>query len=435
MMSLVLDSLKENPDRFMAYNNGISATAEDVVLTGDGQGSLAITSIRGLQIVNGGQTVASIHRARSRDRLDLSEVHVQAKLTLVSPEQIETLVPLISRYANTQNRVNEADFSSNHPYHVKIQQLSQSIWAPGEQSRWFYERARGQYQVAKAREGVTSARVRRFNTANPSSQRFDKVKLAKYENTWAQFPHVVSFGGQKNFVHFMQRLKRSHPADWVPDAEYYRQLIAKAIIFKQAEKIARQHQFPAYRANAVAYTVGLVSYRTAGRVDLMRIWNHQSVSPALRDTMYDWMPDILDEIVASSEGRNVTEWCKKEDCWRHIQLLDVEVSDVLEAELNEGQPLPTVGAASGQQGVGLTAEDRENIARVMQISPEEWVHLSGWGTRTGKLKDWQSGIAATLASYAAADWNRVPSIKQARHGVQILRIGDDEGGRMEVEDL
>ena len=429
----IRDTLKDEPSAFIAYNNGISATAEWVE-TISGSSGMALTKIRGLQIVNGGQTVASIHRAKDRDKIDLSEVYVQAKLTVVKPEQIETLVPLISRYANTQNRVNEADFSANHPFHVKLQQLALTVWVPGEQSRWFYERARGQYEVAQQREGTTPAQLNRFKKANPPNQRFDKVSLAKYSNTWAQLPHIVSRGGQKNFVAFMQQLSKAHGSRWEPDTAYYRHSIAKSIIFKHAERLARQHKFPGYRANAIAYTVALVSYRTAGRVDLDRVWSNQVISQALADTLNSWMPKIYDAFVESAAGRNVTEWCKKEECWRHLQTLNLEVSAELEAELSQGQALPELPTGSSNSTDSLTAQDRENIARVMQISAEEWVHISGWGSRTGALKPWQCGIATTLASYAAGSWAKIPSDKQSNHGVKILAQADREGGRISSED-
>lgn len=420
----IRDTLQNDPARFLAYNNGISATAEGVEVTRRADGSLGITHVTGLQIVNGGQTVASIHRARERDRVDLSDVYVQAKLSIVRPEQIDTLVPLISRYANTQNRVNEADFSANHPFHVRLQQLAETIWAPGETSRWFYERARGQYEVARSREGTTTAKLRRFDQAAPTSQRFDKVELAKYLNAWDQLPHIVSRGGQKNFVALMERLARTHRSDWEPDAGYFRSVIAQAIIFRSAAKISRQMKF-AYPAAALAYTVSLLSYRTAGRLDLSGIWAAQQISPAIEATLRNWMPEIHGEIVESAGGRNVTEWAKREEAWRHLQTLALRLSADLEDELAEGQPLPTVGSSAGKRGTDLTHEDRENIARVMQITPEQWVRISGWGARTGELREWQVGIATTLASYAAGGWTKVPSKKQAVQGLEILRMVEE----------
>ena len=425
----IRETIRSEPARFLAYNNGISATAEAVEITTAENGTPAIRKVTGLQVVNGGQTMASIHWAKKRDRADLSEVFVQAKITIVRPEHIETLVPLVSRYANTQNRINEADFSANHPFHVRLQQLSETIWTPGEQSRWFYERARGQYQVARAKEGDTPARLRRFDSATPKQQSFDKVAIAKYCNAWDQLPHIVSRGSQKSFVHFMERLTRQHPGGWVPDPEYYRKLVARALLYQAAEKIAREHAFPSYRANAVVYTVSLLANRTCGRLDLERIWNHQRVPEAVHDAMRRWMLPVYDGIVTSAGNRNVTEWCKKEECWSQIQALGVAISPELEKELAGALPLPTVGDSDGRRGENLTSSDRENIAQVMQITAAEWIEISGWGSQTGHLKDWQIGIATTLASYAAGAWSKVPSRKQAMHAVEILRVAHEERER------
>ena len=187
-------TILEQPERFLAYNNGLCITARSLELADRRDGGMAIRGITGVQIVNGGQTVATIHRAGHVDRADLSRVFVQAKITVVNEAQIGTLVPLVSRFANSQNKVNEADFSANSKYHVKLQQLSETVWCPAEATRWFYERARGQYQVARAREGTTPMRKKAFDSRTPSKQKFDKVQLAKYVNTWRQLPYVVSRG-------------------------------------------------------------------------------------------------------------------------------------------------------------------------------------------------------------------------------------------------
>ncbi len=412
-------TILEQPERFMAYNNGLCITAESLDLADLPDGRMAIRGITGMQIVNGGQTVATIHRAGHVDRADLSRVFVQAKITIVNKEQIGTLVPLVSRFANSQNKVNEADFSANSKYHVKLQQLSETVWCPGEATRWFYERARGQYQVARAREGTTPMRKKAFDSRTPSKQKFDKVQLAKYVNTWNQLPHVVSRGGQKNFAAFTQWLAREHSDDWEPDTAYYTEVVAKAIIYKTAEKIARRHAFTGYRANAITYTVALFSWRTAGRVNLSAIWAARQVSSAIESVLHDWMPEIHEAIVQTAGDRNVTEWCKKEECWREIQTIDLNLPRELLDELSEGQTLPNVGARSGQAGK-LSEEDRESIARVMQAGPETWLHIVKWGTSSGKLKAWELGIATTLASYAAMEWTKVPSGKQAKHGVRML---------------
>jgi hypothetical protein len=414
----IRDTIRDEPARFLAYNNGISATAEKIEIEETlGQG-LQIKTIEGFQVVNGGQTMASIHRARSIDQSDLDSVFVQAKITIIKPEQISEIVPKISRFANTQNKVNEADFSSNDPFHVAIERLSKKIWCPGEQSRWFYERARGQYQVARTRHGTTKARRAKFDVTTPRKLRFGKTDLAKYFNSWEQFPYLVSLGNQKNFVKFMGEIQKEG-LGWEPADQFYRNLIAKAIIFKAAEKIARQHGFPSYRANAITYTVALLSYRTVGRVNLNQIWKDQDISRIQKETIFHWMRSIWEEIIESAGERNVTEWCKKEECWRTIQILNVSIPQELQDELAEGQPLPTVGSSRGQKGIGLSHQDRENIAKTMQFSGEEWLQIHKWATAKGQ-PNVMIGIALTLSSYAANEWRRIPSAKQAKQAVRML---------------
>ena len=135
-------------------------------------------------------------------------------LTIIKPDDIETLIPLISRFANSQNKVNEADFSANSAFHVRLQHLAETVWCPGETTRWFYERARGQYQVARAREGATPRRRQVFDAKTPTSQRFDKILLAKYVNAWDQLPYLVGRGGEKNFAAFTERIVHQHGTSW-----------------------------------------------------------------------------------------------------------------------------------------------------------------------------------------------------------------------------
>lgn len=179
-------TILNEPGMFFAYNNGITATAQSVE-TGMTDSGLAITRVVDLQIVNGGQTTASLFHTRKRDKADLSQIFVQLKLSVIDSLQSETVVPRISEYANTQNRVNAADFFSNHPFHVRMEGFSRRIWAPAQkgiqrETRWFYERARGQY--ADAQSKLTPAEQRRFKAEHPKPQMFTKTDLAKFENAW-----------------------------------------------------------------------------------------------------------------------------------------------------------------------------------------------------------------------------------------------------------
>ena len=425
----IRETILNEPQRFLAYNNGISATAEEITIERTPQGDLAIKTIKGLQIVNGGQTVASIHRSHKVDRCQhLDQLAVQAKISVVKATMLEELVPKISRYSNTQNTVNEADFASNDPFHIALEQLANSIWAPGEQTRWFYERARGQYEVARNRIAGTSAAKRRiFDDQTPKRQKFSKVDLAKFYNCWEQRPEVVGRGSQKNFVYFMTHIAKDHPG-FEPDETFYKQLIAKAIIYKAAESIARKHKLAGYRANAIAYTIALVAFKTIGRVNLEAVWEKQEVSPSLYSLMDDWMPLVWSAIIETAGARNITEWAKKEECWSEIQLLDLTIPSALEEELREGDSLPTVGSKARKGKANeLSTLDRQNINRVVQQEADYWWQLGLWGKKTGALEEIQLSIVLTIASYAAGGWDKIPSHKQSKHAVAAINVAKERG--------
>jgi len=195
------------PYMFFAYNNGITATAQEVE-TNVSETGLQITRIKDLQIVNGGQTTASLFHTRRKAKAPLDGIFVQMKLAVIDSQESETVVPRISEYATTQNRVNAADFFSNHPFHIRMEEFSRRIWAPAKQgeqreTKWFYERARGQYADAHAK--LTPGEQRRFKAENPKSQMITKTDLAKFENVWDEHPKWVNLGAQKNFAQYAKR--------------------------------------------------------------------------------------------------------------------------------------------------------------------------------------------------------------------------------------
>jgi len=417
----------EQPARFLAYNNGISATAHAIELTELPGGGRGIRSVTGLQIVNGGQTTASLQHAARRDRADLVGVFVQAKLTIVDNENLREIVPLISRYANTQNTVNEADFSANDPFHVRMEELSRSIWAPAtggtqRQTKWFYERARGQYQDALAREG-TPARMRQFKATHPNGQRFTKTDLAKFENTWEQLPHLVSLGGQKNFREFAIRLAAHDRAE--PDQVFFRRHIAKAILFRRAERVVSEEQFGGYRANIVTYTIAWLVHRTGARLDLDRIWAQQNISPALVEAIRTVAHHVHATIIAAPGGGNVTEWCKKKACWERIREIEVPLPAAFQAELGQGAQ-DAAGEGVGRGGPHMP-EEQALIEKAGAIQAPTWIEVSSWARETGHLQAWQHGLAVSLSRLA--EQGRPPSLKQAKQGLVLLERAERLGYR------
>ena len=277
------------PQRFLAYNNGIVATVDDLEVVDHGNKLFAIKARRGLQIVNGGQTTASLHRARRQDKAKLDRVSVPIKIIKVGGANLQDMVSAVSRSANSQNTVQPADFSANDAFHVGVEELTNNIWLPDGSGRWFYERARGSYDAAEYKASGAAAQRKRFARETPKDRRFSKTDLAKYLNAWHGLPHLVSFGNQKNFQHFMQALKEEQPDGLKPDADWFKAFIAKAVLFKAVHSIVRAAKFPAYQANIVAYTVAALSWRVSGRLDFERIWVQQGISDELHTMLQAWV--------------------------------------------------------------------------------------------------------------------------------------------------
>ncbi|AZQ13026.1 AIPR family protein [Shewanella khirikhana] len=410
-------TILEEPHRFFAYNNGISATADAIEF--DEENGYSISKIRNLQIVNGGQTTASLYYTARKDKADLQGIFVQAKISVIPEEHLEHIVPLISRFANSQNKVNDADFYANDPFHIEIEGLSRTIWAPAvdgssKQFKWFYERARGQYLDAKAREG-TPGRKRRFDATFPARQKFTKTDLAKYENTWAQLPHIVSLGAQKNFNDFAIRLKERGRVN--VDARYFEHLIAKAIIFSRADRIVRDQKFGGYKANIVTYTIAFISNKTSQLIDLDRIWKSQDISNALHNTISDVSIAVHRVIVSPPNGKNVTEWCKRKECWEKIKDLKVSLDPALEHELID---VSRKGSqTNGSQGVNAPNQHEQYlIDQVKAVPADIWFEISKWSKETDNLKPWQRRLTISLGKLISRSSSI--NVKQAKDGAEIL---------------
>ncbi|MDH2374174.1 AIPR family protein [Cobetia sp. 3AK] len=324
----IRDTIKTTPEMFLSYNNGLSVTAESVKVNKTESG-YELAQAENLQIVNGGQTTASLHAALKDSSEELKRVHVQMKLTIVPKEASEEIVPKISEFANSQNKVNAADFFANHPFHTRIEQYSRKILAPRGldgymDTKWFYERARGQY--ADQRSKLTIAQRKAFDNQHPKSQFFTKTDLAKYENLWAEKPHIVSLGAQKNFIEFAKEIGKQWKSYESSYNDYwYKQMIAKAIIFKATEKLVSNAEWYAggYRANIVAYAISKLVYdtrKTGGCIDLDLVWRRQTLTPELRLALLATAEQAQKIITNPLPGiKNYSEWAKKEVCWQHVR--------------------------------------------------------------------------------------------------------------------
>ena len=321
----IRDTLRNDPERFVAYNNGIVIVADEARLGRTAEGGPGIAWLKGMQIVNGGQTTASIYFSKKKmPEIDLRQVRVPAKIIILhskDPSDEESLISDISRFANSQNSVKQSDLSANKPFHVELEKLALSTYCPDGVGRWFYERAAGSYNTFLAREGNTPARLKQLKTlVFPPSRKITKTDLAKYLNCWEGKPDQVSFGSQKNFERFMDDLRENEEGSQpiLPTVSFFKDMVAKAIIFKKTTALVRP-MFPAFQGNVAVYLVALLGDRLRTKIDLEKIWARQDISQGLKQMLQVWAVEVHDVLHRSSGGKMISEWAKKSECWEIVR--------------------------------------------------------------------------------------------------------------------
>jgi hypothetical protein len=291
--------------------------------------------------------------------------------------------------------------------------LANNTWLDDGKSRWFYERARGAYLAAEQKASYRKTDQQNFRTQTPKSRRLNKLDLARYLSTWSGMPHRVCLGGQKNFQHFMQRLKDEPPPP--PDVVWFERLIALAVLYRAVEKKIRSMKFPAYRAQISAYLVASLGHRSGARIDFGRLWSRQAASPELEKLIEVWAPQIDSALRHSAGQRNPSEWFKKEDCWVELQRNVPELTDPLPPELSyAGTETAVALPGKGTHSVA----DYERIQRCMEIPAVTWLEIAERGQRADLIHWKVAGICRTIAGYAADGWRRKPSTKQARPALE-----------------
>lgn len=319
----IKNTLQNEPKMFMTYNNGISTTAKGIIIDEENSDDsfVVIKEVTDWQVVNGGQTTASIYNAL-QSGIDISSVNVQMKLTVIRDEsRTEEMVGYISKYANSQNKINMSDFSANDSYHIEMERLSRKIYVPvnsGKSTqRWYYERARGQYMVDVNRQPTLSLK-KKFKELNPKSMCISKTVAAKCMMAWMRYPHIVSKGLETNFIEYSGMIKRGDVAE--PTEDTYISMIAKVILFKECDKLVAKQNLGGYKAQINYYTIALLAEFHGDKVVDMDIWIKQTISPELSVLVEELIFVIWNHFMNPEvKGINITQWCKKEDCWKLLR--------------------------------------------------------------------------------------------------------------------
>ena len=356
---------------------------------------MRLTKVTDLQIVNGGQTTATLASAIAEKDAGLSQTFVQMKLSVIPAETSGKFIPLIARYANSQNKVSDADFFTITSSIDESSCIARKLRAPavgGAQYRDALVVRAGAWHVHERASRAHRRAAQAFQLQNPRKQLITKTDLAKYENAWRFLPHVVSQGAQKNFLAFSNYASDEWEKN--PDQfneEYYKRVVVKAMIFRRTEElVSGQAMVPGrYRANIVAYTVAklahLIQFEGIGKLlDFKALWNRQGLTPHSNDNS-----SLIAETHVRGDRQpargfqNVTEWCKKEICWQRARDTHIPFIDDLGADLIGREDETIVKKTAAKDQAIMTSIQIQ--AMVVELGPSYWQAAQAFGRQKGLL--------------------------------------------------
>lgn len=413
-------TLREEPDMFFSYNNGISSTATEIE-TKRSEGALYITRLYDWQIVNGGQTTASIAASLNDREVDLSKVFVPVKISVIrNVDDSDMIVKAISTTANSQTSIKNSDFSANEPYLIDLEKFSRSEWVPNENNRpyckWYFERTRGQYLDQLAQ--LSGYNEKSFKIEYPKNQKITKTDIAKYEDSWNLQPYNVCCGAEKNYSLFVSAIKKERP---MVTANYFRQIIAKCILFNTIDSIVSSKKLGGYKANMNAYLMSSISFLSDKELDLSYIWKNQKVQQEVIDKIEELIPLVWAHITGNdSAGKQFTDvgpWTKKPECWHRLKLKlgDYDKFDynLIQKEIND-------------DGNYLNEEQQNCIQKAESIEPNYWFGLANWAKTKDLLTPLERKTAFNFGTMRSRN-RPIKTLKQAQLALKIVEKAKDLG--------
>lgn len=413
-------TLREEPDMFFSYNNGISTTARDIEIKEE-DGSLYITRLYDWQIVNGGQTTASIAASLNDREVEMHKVFVPMKVSVIRDvENSDEIVKAISTSANSQTAIKNSDFSANEPYLIDLEKFSRSEWVPNGNNKpickWYFERTRGQYLDQLAQ--LSGYNEKSFKIEYPKRQKITKTDIAKYEASWNMQPYYVCRGAEQNYSQFVTEIKKERP---MVTGNYYKHIIAKGILFDTIDSIVKSKKLGGYKANMNTYLMACISFLSEKRLDLTYIWENQMVQQDVIDKIEELIPMVWNHLTgannASSQSSNVGEWSKKPECWNRLKLKLGEYekfgSKLMQTETND-------------DGSYLNEAQQNCIKEAEAIDAAYWFGLANWAKSNDYLTLLDRKNAFNYGTMRSRN-RSFKSLKQAQIALKIVEKAKELG--------
>ncbi len=359
----IMSTIKNKPEMFFSYNNGISTTASEVELKQNGRVQY-LTKLKDWQIVNGGQTTASIASAKN---CDLTKVFVQMKVSVVKDkEKYDDIVKDISRSANSQTGIKPSDFDSGEEFLIKLEKLSKEEFTPVSNTKWFFERMRGQYTDIRATLNKIEEDL--FKKEFPKKNLLTKIDVARVMVIWDMKPHIACNSREKCFASYMSGLRKNQEKI---DSAYWHKVVSLSILYKDIEAcFERRCGQKGFKSRTTAYTMSAISYLTNQELDLNYIWKNEKVQPQLEE--------IIERLVVKVNNQldldNSRSFTKNSKCWDDIQ------------EMINTETIPnSLQLSNNDNSVCYTEVEKNIIDQANAISKEYWKAVLEWNKKEKAL--------------------------------------------------
>ena len=329
----VKETIKNNPENFLAFNNGLVISAGRVVCQESGVGNASILEINQMQVINGGQTTVSIYQSlynttkarKEQMRRSLENLCVPVKIVVPDADlddgEKRMLRSRISQAANSQTAVKTSDLAANEPFQIGLAKIVQDL-RTADNDYWFYDRARGLYRAEQ--DKVKYSKKKLWENEHPSKKVFDKTDVSSAWLAWNGYPVACAKGKEVAFNYFREKLL--DPKESLPKPEYgplnesfAKKLICQLFIMRELEKtigsaaVSRDMRIQNPRV-PVIYSIYIFSRTFGPYIDWDLIWQYQH-TPGQMLTFLLAMTRRVDKILREEMGSvMISMWGRKAIC-------------------------------------------------------------------------------------------------------------------------
>lgn len=436
----IRDTIINHPENFFTFNNGIAVVARSVSFSAD---KTQIVHFKDLQIINGGQTTASLANAiiKKEARYGMDNLYVPMKLTVLnvendlSEEQVEqynSITKTISQCANSQNAVSEADFFSNHPFHVLMEKLSKKVMAPPVngnpyQTIWFYERSRGKWEQEQMK--LTPAQKKKFCEMHPKNQVIKKEKLAKCYNTILMNPHQVCQSSAINFNRFAGVIEKIYDENRDSiNEDFFRKCVSSVILFDTLDGlISKASWYPkgGNKAQIVPYTIAkLMTLIPKGKdIDWRYIWQKQTLYPELAEELLRLAYCTHNFLMDQANGGIVRTISRTQAVWKNFQDYKYTLGETFLSTLVSIEETKNAERAAKRAHKFDAAIDAS--VEIFNLGANYWMKVYNDLMKENVLSYGDCSFIKGIADYIAKQ--NLHSASQCKRLVKIVNKAEDKG--------